>query len=104
MHDHHADGENYIDTQRRSSDRQVWNIEMAQTPNPGDEVEIQAVDMEEEMQKQAIEVSIAALEINDLEMDVAAHIKREFDKKYGSPWHCIVGTRFGSFVTHEDKV
>ncbi|KAJ0591649.1 putative dynein ATPase [Helianthus annuus] len=25
---------------------------------------------------------------------------REFDKVYGPAWHCIVGSSFGSFVTH----
>ncbi|CAI0389642.1 unnamed protein product [Linum tenue] len=26
--------------------------------------------------------------------------KQEFDKVYGPAWHCIVGSSFGSFVTH----
>ncbi|CAN1216652.1 Dynein light chain, cytoplasmic [Linum perenne] len=26
--------------------------------------------------------------------------KQEFDKVYGPSWHCIVGSSFGSFVTH----
>lgn len=30
-------------------------------------------------------------------------IKKEFDKKYGPTWHCIVGRNFGSYVTHETK-
>lgn len=25
---------------------------------------------------------------------------QEFDGVYGPAWHCIVGTNFGSFVTH----
>jgi dynein light chain LC8-type len=25
---------------------------------------------------------------------------QEFDSIYGPAWHCIVGTSFGSFVTH----
>ena len=32
-----------------------------------------------------------------------ADIKKEFDKKYGPTWHCIVGRNFGSYVTHETK-
>ncbi|RYG51950.1 hypothetical protein EON67_02305 [archaeon] len=32
-----------------------------------------------------------------------ADIKKEFDKKYGPTWHCIVGRNFGSYVTHESK-
>jgi dynein light chain LC8-type len=35
--------------------------------------------------------------------DVAAYIKREFDKKYNPTWHVIVGRNFGSYVTHETK-
>ncbi|KAJ8536423.1 hypothetical protein K7X08_034824 [Anisodus acutangulus] len=27
-------------------------------------------------------------------------LKKEFDGAYGPAWHCIVGTSFGSFVTH----
>ncbi|KAI4380670.1 hypothetical protein MLD38_006835 [Melastoma candidum] len=31
---------------------------------------------------------------------MAHSIKKEFDKVYGPAWHCIVGSNFGSFVTH----
>ncbi|CAH8390070.1 unnamed protein product [Eruca vesicaria subsp. sativa] len=31
---------------------------------------------------------------------VAFNLKKEFDKGYGPAWHCIVGSNFGSFVTH----
>ncbi|XP_059443545.1 uncharacterized protein LOC132175585 [Corylus avellana] len=31
---------------------------------------------------------------------LALTIKKEFDGVYGPAWHCIVGTSFGSFVTH----
>ncbi|GMI81214.1 hypothetical protein like AT5G20110 [Hibiscus trionum] len=31
---------------------------------------------------------------------MAYNIKKEFDKVYGPTWHCIVGSNFGSFVTH----
>ena len=31
-----------------------------------------------------------------MEKDVAEHIKKEFDKKHGSTWHCIVGRNFGN--------
>jgi len=34
---------------------------------------------------------------------MANNIKREFDRRYGPTWHCIVGRDFGSFVTHESK-
>ncbi|KAI9191839.1 hypothetical protein LWI28_014281 [Acer negundo] len=31
---------------------------------------------------------------------IAYNMKKEFDKVYGPAWHCIVGSSFGSFVTH----
>ncbi|GMH04503.1 hypothetical protein Nepgr_006343 [Nepenthes gracilis] len=32
---------------------------------------------------------------------VMAHsMKKEFDRVYGPAWHCVVGSSFGSFVTH----
>ncbi|KAG1140478.1 hypothetical protein G6F37_006672 [Rhizopus arrhizus] len=61
---------------------------------------IKSVDMSEEMQQEAIECSTQALEKYNIEKDIAAHIKREFDRKYGATWHCVVGRNFGSFVTH----
>lgn len=44
---------------------------------------IKSVDMSEEMQQEAIECSTQALEKYNIEKDIAAHIKREFDRKYG---------------------
>lgn len=31
---------------------------------------------------------------------LALALKKEFDTAYGPVWHCIVGTSFGSYVTH----
>ncbi|XP_031123647.1 dynein light chain 1, cytoplasmic-like [Ipomoea triloba] len=31
---------------------------------------------------------------------LALALKKEFDSEYGPAWHCIVGTSFGSYVTH----
>ncbi|ORX50154.1 dynein light chain 1, cytoplasmic [Hesseltinella vesiculosa] len=61
---------------------------------------IKSVDMSDEMQQEAVDVTTQALEKYEIEKDIAAHIKREFDKKYGPTWHCVVGRHFGSFVTH----
>ncbi|CAE7202529.1 KLHL4 [Symbiodinium natans] len=38
-----------------------------------------------------------------LPKDIAAFIKKEFDKKYNPTWHAVVGRNFGSYVTHETK-
>lgn len=31
---------------------------------------------------------------------LARALKKEFDSSYGPAWHCVVGTSYGSFVTH----
>ncbi|KAL3812922.1 hypothetical protein ACJIZ3_014190 [Penstemon smallii] len=69
--------------------------------NPGKKVVIKSADMNEDIQKEAVEVAIAAFEKYSVEKDVAENIKKVFDKKYGPTWHCIVGKNFGSYVTHE---
>ena len=76
------------------------------------------------MQQDAIDISTQALEKFNIEKDIAAFIKKEFDKKYNPTWHCIVGKNyhnyfliyqlmillflflgrnFGSYITHETK-
>ncbi|CAG8485255.1 7147_t:CDS:2 [Scutellospora calospora] len=64
---------------------------------------IKNVDMSDEMQTEALECANTALEKYNIEKDIAAHIKREFDRKYGTTWHCIVGRNFGSYVTHDNR-
>ena len=39
----------------------------------------------------------------NIEKDIAAYVKKEFDKKNHPTWHVIVGKNFGSYVTHETK-
>lgn len=51
----------------------------------------------------AIDVAQQALEKYTVEKDIAAYIKKEFDKKHNPTWHCIVGRNFGSYVTHETR-
>ncbi|XP_071181099.1 dynein light chain LC6, flagellar outer arm-like [Mytilus edulis] len=64
---------------------------------------IKNADMSEDMQQDAVESSTQALEKFNIEKDIAAFIKKDFDKKYNPTWHCIVGRNFGSYVTHESK-
>ena len=59
--------------------------------------------MSEKMEKDAVDCAIQALEKNKNENDIAAYIKKEFDKKHNPTWHCIVGKSFGSFVTHGSR-
>jgi dynein light chain LC8-type len=39
--------------------------------------------------------NVKALDKYNVEKDIAAYIKKEFDKKYNPTWHCIVGRNFG---------
>ena len=64
---------------------------------------IKNADMAEDMQQDAVDCATQALEKYNIEKDIAAFIKKEFDKKYNPTWHCIVGRNFGSYVTHETK-
>ncbi|KAF4518547.1 hypothetical protein B566_EDAN004291 [Ephemera danica] len=78
---------------------------------------IKNADMAEEMQQDAVDCATQALEKFNIEkdfflrirenvlfmLDIAAYIKKEFDKKFNPTWHCIVGRNFGSYVTHETR-
>lgn len=37
---------------------------------------------------------------HDIDLDANPLSFQEFDSTYGPAWHCIVGTSFGSYVTH----
>ncbi|KAI4345397.1 hypothetical protein L6164_012525 [Bauhinia variegata] len=74
---------------------------VAATPPPTKKVIIKSADMMPDMQKEAVDIAVGAFEKHNVEKDVAEHIKKEFDKRHGPTWHCIVGRNFGSYVTHE---
>lgn len=73
----------------------------AVTTATGKRVIIKSADMFQDMQKEAVDIAIGAFEKHSVEKDVAEYIKKEFDKRHGPTWHCIVGRNFGSYVTHE---
>lgn len=62
---------------------------------------IKNTDMFECMQQEAIEVASCAVAMYKIEKDIAAYVKKEFDKKYNPNWHCAVGKEFGSYLSHE---
>ncbi|KAL3313458.1 Dynein light chain Tctex-type [Cichlidogyrus casuarinus] len=64
---------------------------------------VKNADMSDEMQTSAVESAIQAMDKYNIEKDIAAYIKKDFDQKYGPTWHCIVGRNYGSYVTHETK-
>ena len=47
----------------------------------------------EEMQSRAVEITSTALTQYNLERDIAMFIKKEFDRIYGTTWHCVVGKK-----------
>ncbi|XP_039122770.1 uncharacterized protein LOC120259263 [Dioscorea cayenensis subsp. rotundata] len=68
-------------------------------------VKVMAADMPDFMQVHAFRCARRAYD--DVHIDnkfsskkMAHDIKKEFDKVYGVTWHCVVGTSYGSFVTH----
>ena len=48
-------------------------------------------------------VLLQALELHDVEKDVAAFIKRDFDGKFEPTWHCVVGKSFGAILHSEQS-
>ncbi|RLN08985.1 hypothetical protein C2845_PM11G09230 [Panicum miliaceum] len=65
-------------------------------------VRVRAADMALPLQRRAVRLAyeaIAAMPRLDNKR-LALALKKEFDTAYGPAWHCIVGTSFGSYVTH----
>ncbi|VDL88645.1 unnamed protein product [Schistocephalus solidus] len=79
--------------------RPAWVTRTMSTQN----AVVKNADMSSEMQQDAVDICTQALQQYHIEKDIAAYIKKEFDKKYNPTWHCIVGRNFGSYVTHESK-
>lgn len=63
---------------------------------------VRETDMPEEMQCHAAELAYQALDMYEPSdhRSIAYHIKQEFDLAYGAAWHCVVGSNFGSCITH----
>jgi dynein light chain LC8-type len=54
---------------------------------------IKNVDMEKSMEEKAIELASEGLGKFSMEKDMAEFLKREFDRLYGTTWHCVVGKK-----------
>ncbi|KAL6884554.1 hypothetical protein ACP4OV_010490 [Aristida adscensionis] len=65
-------------------------------------VRVMAADMPPFMQLHAFRCAKRSYDSLDKfsSRQLAHDVKKEFDKVYGPTWHCIVGTSYGSFVTH----
>jgi dynein light chain LC8-type len=56
---------------------------------------VKNVDMSDELQTDAIDIATQALDRFNIEKDIAAYTKKEFDKKYNPTSHCVVWRSFG---------
>ncbi|KAI4357588.1 hypothetical protein L6164_001526 [Bauhinia variegata] len=66
-------------------------------------VHVRACDMPLALQNRAFRCARDNLDSMPGKLDskrLALALKKEFDSSYGLAWHCIVGTSFGSYVTH----
>ncbi|KAH1122307.1 hypothetical protein J1N35_005467 [Gossypium stocksii] len=66
-------------------------------------VKVRASDMPLALQNKAFKCARDQLDYMPGKLDskrLALALKKEFDSTYGPAWHCIVGTSFGSYVTH----
>ncbi|XP_039051200.1 dynein light chain 1, cytoplasmic-like [Hibiscus syriacus] len=63
---------------------------------------IEDTDMALGMQARALASASRALDLYEFfdYIPIAAYIKKDFDKKYGGGWQCVVGTNFSCFFTH----
>eukprot|EP00382_Lankesteria_abbotti_P006101 CAMPEP_0113849090 /NCGR_PEP_ID=MMETSP0372-20130328/2893_1 /TAXON_ID=340204 /ORGANISM="Lankesteria abbotti" /LENGTH=74 /DNA_ID=CAMNT_0000818753 /DNA_START=185 /DNA_END=409 /DNA_ORIENTATION=+ /assembly_acc=CAM_ASM_000359 len=55
------------------------------------------------MKEDAINFCVEAVAANSTERDVAIEVKKKFDTKYGSKWHCVVGRHFASHISYEPR-
>ena len=88
-----------IDATSTSTDASIGGT-TASGGGPNLKAIIKNVDMSEEMQQESVDVASTALEKYNIEKDIAAQIKKEFDRRHGPTWHVVVGRNFGSYVTH----
>ncbi|KAI3883513.1 hypothetical protein MKX03_010526 [Papaver bracteatum] len=72
--------------------------------DPSLNIKVRAADMPIALQNQAFRCAKDCLDsMPNKKLDskrLALALKKEFDSSYGPAWHCIVGTSFGSYVTH----
>ncbi|XP_068651657.1 uncharacterized protein [Aristolochia californica] len=66
------------------------------------QVKVMAADMPDFMQVHAFRCARCTYDSPEKSSHkhMAYNIKKEFDRVYGRAWHCIVGSSFGSYVTH----
>uniref|UniRef100_A0AC34F4B6 Dynein light chain n=1 Tax=Panagrolaimus sp. ES5 TaxID=591445 RepID=A0AC34F4B6_9BILA len=72
----------------------------AQDTSKSRKVSIKASEMSVEMMEKAVLLADEAMQKYNDDGDIAQHIKNGFDLMC-PPWHCVVGRKFSSLITHE---
>ncbi|KAK9971131.1 hypothetical protein ABG768_027023 [Culter alburnus] len=62
-------------------------------------MEVRRSEMSEEMQREALQVALLAVNMYTDGYGIATYIRKEFDRKHGKYWQCIVGN-CGYSVSH----
>ncbi|CAH8434906.1 unnamed protein product [Schistosoma rodhaini] len=62
---------------------------------------VKNADMSDDMQQCAVDTAAQAMTEYSIEKDIAAYIKKHFDKNYGPTWHCVVGKNFGRVLFNQ---
>lgn len=47
----------------------------------------------EEMQQKVVETVFESFDRYDQEKDIAMYVKKQFDRLYGTTWHCVIGKK-----------
>ncbi|KAJ6832995.1 dynein light chain 1, cytoplasmic-like [Iris pallida] len=71
-------------------------------PEERHSIRVRAADMPPALQRRAFRCArevLGGMPKTDSKR-LALALKKEFDSSYGPAWHCIIGTSFGSYVTH----
>jgi dynein light chain LC8-type len=58
---------------------------------------------DQEFEKKVEEIAREAVENSKNDTDIARAIKEKCDMEFGECWHCIVGEKFATWVTHEQE-
>lgn len=59
--------------------------------------------MTDEMKADAKDMVVNALDKFDNYEHASRFVKDQMDRKFGAPWHCVIGEGFGYEVTYEQK-
>lgn len=93
--------------EREKKEKEKEKLEEIKEEEEGDpqeqqNVKVRAANMSPAMQRKAFRCAREVMkETNKLDSKrIALALKKEFDISFGPAWHCIVGTSFGSYVTH----